>query len=218
MADRYQPGSSQGEHHIGCYLRGADFDDDGVPTIHPSPSLKMIVQLLVDGRVFVQLGPLADSATEASGAGLGLLDQRTAQRFLVIPRPVSTFLRFPMGRSLWYCNGSTICSRSQIFRTTACHPAAPSCGCLRRFRSTPIQPGSPKCRSTISPPNRGRIGPARWLVNCELLTAQRPTRPRPGVLAVVHHQRPVDGDVVDADRELRRIVERSRRVYRLRVE
>lgn len=34
MAEFYQPGNPEGEGYIGCYLRGADFDDDGVPTIH----------------------------------------------------------------------------------------------------------------------------------------------------------------------------------------
>ncbi len=31
MADLYQSGNEQGEHYIGCYLRGADFDNEGVP-------------------------------------------------------------------------------------------------------------------------------------------------------------------------------------------
>ena len=88
MADLYQSGNEQGEHYIGCYLRGADFDNEGVPTIHETPSLKMLMQLMDDGRVFVHFGPLSTQGSDDSMGGIGLLDQRVAQRLPVIPWPV----------------------------------------------------------------------------------------------------------------------------------
>ncbi len=111
IADLYQAGNPQGEHYIGCYLRGADFGDDGVPTIHQSPSLKMVMQLLDDGRVFIHLGPLVDPGDGDSGMGFGLLDQQNAERFVVIPRPVPNVPAVPDGpitfvlqrfNDLWY--------------------------------------------------------------------------------------------------------------------
>ena len=88
MAELYQATGKQGEHYIGCYLRGADFDASGVPTIHESPSIKMIMQLLDDGRVFVHFGPLSVSGSGDSGPGFGLLDQQAAERFMLTPWPV----------------------------------------------------------------------------------------------------------------------------------
>ena len=33
MAELYQADGDQGEHYMGCYSRGADFDSDGIPNI-----------------------------------------------------------------------------------------------------------------------------------------------------------------------------------------
>ena len=86
MADLYQASGERGEHYIGCYLRGADFDSDGVPTIHKTPSLKAIMQLLDDGRVLVNFGGLTNHQDESeSFGGFGLLDSRTAELFVVTP-------------------------------------------------------------------------------------------------------------------------------------
>lgn len=137
MAELYQAGNPQGEHYIGCYLRGADFDDDGLPTIHRSPSLKMVMQLLDDGRVFVHLGPLADSGTESTADGMGLLNQQAAQRFVVIPRPVPNVPAVPDGpvtfvlqrlENLWYVahfphsDTPVGSSRIQLFATMTVGP------------------------------------------------------------------------------------------------
>ena len=97
MADLYQAANPEGEHYIGCYLRGADFDDDGVPIIHQSPSLKIVMQLLDDGRIFVHLGRLADQGDGDSETGFGLIDQTSAERFVVIPRPVPNVPHVPEG-------------------------------------------------------------------------------------------------------------------------
>ena len=93
VAELYQASGDQGEHYIGCYLRGADFDDDGIPTIHQSPSLKAIIQRLGDGRVVVNLGRLANEEPGKSFGGLGLLDQRSAEFILVTPESVADLPR-----------------------------------------------------------------------------------------------------------------------------
>jgi hypothetical protein len=85
MADLYQASGEEGDHYIGCFLRGADFDSDGVPTIHEMPSLKAIMQPLDDGRVLVIFGGLTNRGESSSLGGLGLLDQRTAEHFVVTP-------------------------------------------------------------------------------------------------------------------------------------
>ena len=46
MAELYQANGDQGELYIGCYLRGADFDNNGIPSIHERPSLKALIHLL----------------------------------------------------------------------------------------------------------------------------------------------------------------------------
>ena len=61
MAELYQANGDQGELYIGCYLRGADFDNNGIPSIHERPSLKALIHLLDDGRVLVNLDSLAKS-------------------------------------------------------------------------------------------------------------------------------------------------------------
>ena len=88
MAEFYQPGNPEGERYIGCYLRGADFDDDGVPTIHEAPSLKALMQPMDDGHVFVQFGRITDRGKSNSVAGLGMLDRGTSEYLLVTPRSV----------------------------------------------------------------------------------------------------------------------------------
>ena len=89
MAELYQANGDQGEHYIGCYLRGADFDDNGIPSIHERPSLKALIQRLEDGRVIVNLGRLANDEPGNSFGGLGLLDQRTAELIVVTPESVA---------------------------------------------------------------------------------------------------------------------------------
>lgn len=88
MTSLYQPGGASGEHYIGCYFSGADFNDDGVPTIHQTPSLKALMQPLDDGRVFIQFGRIADQDSGQSDAGLGMLDRRTSEYFVATPRLV----------------------------------------------------------------------------------------------------------------------------------
>ena len=70
VAEIYQADNPQGEHYIGCFLRG-DFDQP--------PSLKLVMQPLSNGRVFVQFGAVSPS---------GLLTQEAAERFTVAPRHV----------------------------------------------------------------------------------------------------------------------------------
>lgn len=86
LAELYQPSNVQGEGYIGCYFRGADFDRDGVPTIHARPSLKALMQPLDDGRVLVHFGRVADPGSDEPG--LGLLDQSTVEYSIVTPRAV----------------------------------------------------------------------------------------------------------------------------------
>ena len=88
MAELYQANGDQGEHYIGCYLRGANFDDNGIPSIHEGPSLKALIQRLEDGRVLVNLGRLANVEPGKSFGGLGLLDQQTAEFIVVTPEAV----------------------------------------------------------------------------------------------------------------------------------
>ena len=88
-AELYQANGDQGEHYIGCYLRGADFDDNGIPSIHERPSLKALIQRLEDGRVIVNLGRLANDEPGNSFGSLGLLDQRTAEFIVVTPESVA---------------------------------------------------------------------------------------------------------------------------------
>ena len=85
LAELYQANGDQGEHYIGCYLRGADFDESGIPSIHEGPSLKALIQRLEDGRVLVNLGRLADGEPGKSFDGLGLLDQQTSEFIVVTP-------------------------------------------------------------------------------------------------------------------------------------
>ena len=89
MAELYQANGDQGEHYIGCYLRGADFDNDGIPSIHERPSLKALFQRLEDGRALVNLGRLANGDPGKSFGDLGLLDQRTAEFMVVTPDSVA---------------------------------------------------------------------------------------------------------------------------------
>ena len=89
LAELYQADGDQGEHYIGCYLRGANFDDNGIPSIHEQPSLKALFQRLDDGRVLVNLGRLTNRQTDESFGGLGLLDQRTAEFTVVTPESVA---------------------------------------------------------------------------------------------------------------------------------
>ncbi len=89
MAELYQANGDQGEHYIGCYLRGAEFDDNGILSIHERPSLKALIQCLEDGRVLVNLGRLANDEPGKSFGGLGLLDQRTAEFIVVTPESVA---------------------------------------------------------------------------------------------------------------------------------
>ena len=93
MAELYQADGDQGEHYIGCYLRGADFDNDGIPSIHERPSLKALIQRLEDGRVLVNLGRLANADPGKSFGDLGLLDQRTAEFMVVAPESVANVPR-----------------------------------------------------------------------------------------------------------------------------
>ena len=85
LAELYQANGDQGELYIGCYLRGADFDERGVPSIHKEPSMKALIQLLEDGRVLVNLGKLADAEPDKSFGGFGLLDQQTSEFIVVTP-------------------------------------------------------------------------------------------------------------------------------------
>ena len=89
MAELYQANGDQGEHYIGCYLRGADFDDNGIPSIHERPSLKALIQRLGDGRVLVNLGRLSNGEPAKRFGGLGLLDQQTAEFIVVTPESVA---------------------------------------------------------------------------------------------------------------------------------
>ena len=89
MAELYQASGEQGEHYIGCYFRGADFDHSGIPSIQERPSLKALIQRLDDGRVLVNFGRLAAGESGTSLGGFGLLDQRTSELIVVTPRPVS---------------------------------------------------------------------------------------------------------------------------------
>ena len=89
MAELYQAKGDQGENYIGCYLRSADFDDNGIPRMHERPSLKALIQRLGDGRVLVNLGRLANGEPGKSFGGLGLLDQRTAELIVVTPESVA---------------------------------------------------------------------------------------------------------------------------------
>ena len=101
MADLYQADGTQGEHYIGRYLRGADFNSDGVPTIHETPSLKAIMQLMDDGRVFVHFGRLVDQGNGRSAGDFGLLGQQTGERLVVTPRPVPNVPQEP-GRHITF--------------------------------------------------------------------------------------------------------------------
>ena len=89
MAELYQADGEQGEHYMGCFLRGADFDDQGIPSIHEGPSLKALIQRLEDGRVIVNLGRLTYEEPGKSFGGLGLLDQQTAEFMVVTPESVA---------------------------------------------------------------------------------------------------------------------------------
>ena len=90
MAELYQANGDQGEDYIGCYFSGANFDDNGIPTIHERPSLKALIQRLGDGRVLVNIGRLAnEEEPDKSLGGLGLLDQGTAELILVTPGSVA---------------------------------------------------------------------------------------------------------------------------------
>ena len=89
MAELYQANGKQGEHYIGCYFRGADFDNNGIPSIHERPSLKAVIQRLGDGRVLVKIGRLANEESGKSFGGLGLLDQGTAEFIVVTPVAVA---------------------------------------------------------------------------------------------------------------------------------
>ena len=88
MADFYQAAGSNGENYIGCYLRGADFDRDGIPTIHQTPSMKMLLQPLSNGQVCATVGQVRPDEDGTSAGGLGMLDRATAVNFLVTPRTV----------------------------------------------------------------------------------------------------------------------------------
>ena len=89
LAELYQASGEQGEHYIGCFFRGASFDDNGIPSIHERPSLKALFQRLEDGRVLVNLGGLTNRQSEESFGGFGLLDQRTAEYTVVTPDSVA---------------------------------------------------------------------------------------------------------------------------------
>ena len=83
LAELYQADNDQGEHYIGCYFSGADFDNDGIPRFHESPSLKAVIQRFEDGHALVRLGqPMGCSS------GAGMLDQRTAELLVVTPDSV----------------------------------------------------------------------------------------------------------------------------------
>ncbi len=88
MAELYQANGDQGEDYIGCYFRGADFGNSGIPRIQERPSLKAIIQRLDDGRVLVNLGRQAVGESGKSLGGFGLLDQRTSELIVVTPRSV----------------------------------------------------------------------------------------------------------------------------------
>ena len=88
MVNLYQPSGAAGENYIGCYFSGADFSDDGVPTIHQTPSLKALMQPLDDGRVFIQFGRITDQDSSQSAGGLGMLDRRTSEYFVATPHPI----------------------------------------------------------------------------------------------------------------------------------
>ena len=88
MADFYQATGNNGENYIGCYLRGADFDGDGVPTIHQTPSMKLLLQPLSNGQVCAAVGQVGPDEDGTSAGGLGMLDRTTAVNFLVTPRTV----------------------------------------------------------------------------------------------------------------------------------
>ena len=89
MAELYQANGDQGEHYIGCFLRGADFDDNGIPSIHERPTLKALIQRLEDGRVLVNLGKLESGESSESFGDLGLIDQQTAELIMVTPESVA---------------------------------------------------------------------------------------------------------------------------------
>lgn len=86
VAELYQSSSKQGEGYIGCYLRGADFDQSGAPTLQEKPSQKILMQLLTDGRVLVHLGRVTED--KSGRAAMGLLDQRTVEYMIVSPRAI----------------------------------------------------------------------------------------------------------------------------------
>ena len=144
MAELYQADGDQGEHYIGCYLRGADFDSDGIPSIHERPSLKALLQRLDDGRVLVNLGRLANEDPGESFGGLGLLDQRTAEFMVVTPDSVTdapnelgnqaSFVFRRMDK-VWdvahFLQGSSTNTRVQVFGT---FPVAPSPSPLTVFQ------------------------------------------------------------------------------------
>lgn len=88
MANLYQADGAAGENYIGCYFSGADCDDDGAPTVHRMPSLKALIQPMDDGRVFVQFGRITAQGSSSSAGGLGMLERRTSEYFVVTPRPV----------------------------------------------------------------------------------------------------------------------------------
>ena len=71
------------------YSSGANFDDNGIPTIHERPSLKALIQRLGDGHVLVSIGRLANEESDKSFGGLGLLDQATAELILLTPGAVA---------------------------------------------------------------------------------------------------------------------------------
>lgn len=86
VAELYQSSSKQGEGYIGCYLRGADFDQSGAPILHEKPFQKILMQPLTDGRVLVHLGRVTED--ESGRVAMGLLDQRTVEYTIVTPRAV----------------------------------------------------------------------------------------------------------------------------------
>ncbi len=137
MADLYQANDEEGGHYIGCYLHGADFDSDGIPTIHEAPSLKALMQLLDDGRVLVKFGRLTNEGSERSAGGLGLLDEQTAEFIVVTPVPVPNVPPEPGDRVTF------VLQRSEDFWHIAHYPhddESPESAQVQVFVSFPVDP------------------------------------------------------------------------------
>ena len=84
LAELYYASNAGGGDYIGCYLRGAETDQDGRLAIHPRPSLKALMQQFDSGQVLVQFGQMADDPSGRSA--YGLIDQNRVEHLIVRPR------------------------------------------------------------------------------------------------------------------------------------